>query len=179
MSDKKPKQSASTQPNVDERSELATLRQIVFGAAQHDIEDKIAALEKTMMERFEQTNQLIASEILKLSTTLQKGLDEAHEQTLAVDKCYDDKTAELNGVTDKLFSELEMSDASHKQDNDELHKVLEQAVAELTKKYDAQFTEALTKIEQVTAELSSSKTDRKTLAKLLAAMAVNLETDQQ
>ena len=37
--------------------------------------------------------------------------------------------------------------------------------------------ELLEKLQQVTSELSESKTDRKTLANLLSTMATNLATD--
>jgi ABC-type transporter Mla subunit MlaD len=80
---------------------------------------------------------------------------------------------------DKLASELEMSDTSGKQDSDELHSRLDKEVQALTEKYDAKLAEALQKLNQVTQELGSSKTDRKTLAKLLATVASNLETDQE
>ena len=100
------------------------------------------------------------------------------EKVNSVDQHHEDKTSELQSYADKLSSELEMSDAAGKQDSDELHNRVDKEVAQLTEKYDARFAEALERLDQVTKELSSTKTDRKTLAKLLATMAVNLETDE-
>lgn len=100
------------------------------------------------------------------------------EKVNSVDQHHEDKTSELQSYADKLSSELEMSDAAGKQDSDELYNRVDKEVAQLTEKYDARFAEVLERLDQVTKELSSTKTDRKTLAKLLATMAVNLETDE-
>lgn len=162
-----------------ETTELTTLRQIVFGAAQADIDQRLAALEKIMLERFAESQSKTDSKLNAISEEMHKHVDELHLQLSSVDKQYDEKTTELQGYSDRLASELEMSDTNQKQDHDELAKRLDDAVQTLTAKYDARFAEALQKLEQVTKELSSSKTDRKTLAKLLATMAVNLETDEE
>ncbi|MEP4891348.1 MAG: hypothetical protein ABJV04_15075 [Aliiglaciecola sp.] len=165
--------------NNDTPSELATLRQIVFGAAQADIELKLSQLESKMLERFQQSDQKLAAQVSELNKTMQNGFEELQLKVNSVDKMYDDKTSELNAYADKLSSELEMSDSNGRQETDELHTRVDKEVAMLTEKYDARFSEALERLDQVTKELSSTKTDRKTLAKLLATMAVNLETDEE
>ncbi|GAC13630.1 hypothetical protein [Aliiglaciecola lipolytica] len=159
-------------------SELATLRQIVFGAAQADIENRLSVLENKMLERFQQSDQKLAEHVKELNTVMQNGFEDMQNKVNSVDKQYEDKTAELHAYADKLSSELEMSDTNGRQETDELHSRVDKEVALLTEKYDARFAEALERLDQVTKELSSTKTDRKTLAKLLATMAINLETDE-
>ncbi len=113
-----------------------------------------------------------------LQERLDKGLQDMQVLLAEVDNKHEDKASELNAYADKLSSELEMADTNNRQENDELHNRLDKEVAALTKKYDAKLAEALDKLNQVTHELSNSKTDRKTLAKLLATVATNLETDE-
>ncbi|MBU2879507.1 MULTISPECIES: hypothetical protein [Alteromonadaceae] len=167
-------------PNISSEtpSELATLRQIVFGAAQADIEHRLSDLESRMLERFQQAEQKLAEHVKDLNKSMHNGFEDLQLKVNSVDKVYEDKTSELNAYADKLSSELEMSDTNGRQETDELHTRVDKEVAMLTEKYDARFAEALERLDQVTKELSSTKTDRKTLAKLLATMAVNLESDE-
>ena len=48
----------------------------------------------------------------------------------------------------------------------------------LANSFDEQLKQLKIHLDKVSNELSSSKTDRKTLARLLATMATNLENDQ-
>ncbi|MDO6694885.1 hypothetical protein Q4574_16425 [Aliiglaciecola sp. 3_MG-2023] len=178
-SDDRTKEDAPAKSDSNSPSELATLRQIVFGAAQADIELRLSELEHKMLERFQQSDQQLSAKVNELNKSMQSGFDELQLRVNSMDKVYDDKTAELNAYANKLSSELEMSDNNGRQETDELHTRVDKEVAMLTEKYDARFAEALERLDQVTKELSSTKTDRKTLAKLLATMAVNLETDEE
>jgi len=149
-------------------SELDTLRNIVFGSAKAELEAQLAQLEQSFKTQFQ---------------NMQKSMDthfaNINEKINSVDHHHDEKSAELRAYSEKLSSELEMSDSSGRQDTDELHIRVDKEVATLTERYDAGISQALEKLEQVSKELSSSKTDRKTLAKLLATMATNLESDQE
>ncbi|WJG09802.1 hypothetical protein [Aliiglaciecola sp. LCG003] len=160
-------------------SELDTLRQIVFGAAKADLEHRLTLIEQHMQANFQQVEQAMLENVKELQTSLSESFDRLTTHISSVDKHFEDKTAELQSSTEKLSSELEMSDTNGRQETDELHTRLDKEVAMLTAKYDARFTEALARLDQVTKELSSTKTDRKTLAKLLATMAINLETDEE
>jgi ABC-type transporter Mla subunit MlaD len=71
-----------------------------------------------------------------------------------------------------------MAEANNKQENHVLHVRLDKEIKMLTAKFTEQLNQALDKLTQVSSELNSSKTDRKTLAKLLATVASNLETDE-
>lgn len=167
---------ASAQP--DEISELTTLRQIVFGAAKAELEIRLSELEKHMQDSFQRSEVNVNQRLQELTNAMQKGVEVLTDKVNTVDKLHEDKNAELQSYADKLSSELEMASTNHGQEADEIHARLDKEVAQLTEKYDARFAEALERLDQVTRELSSTKTDRKTLAKLLATMAINLETDE-
>lgn len=159
-------------------SELDQLRDIVFGAAKADIDSQLHALKNSMNDGFKKAEQALQSNMQIMQEKLDDGLKDLNALLRENDNRHEDKESELNAYADKLSSELEMADANNRQENDELHSRIDKEVSALTKKYDAKFAEALDKLNQVTHELSNSKTDRKTLAKLLATVATNLETDE-
>ncbi len=158
-------------------NELDTLRDIVFGQANRDIQKQLQALREHMDQSFDQFQQNLAKQVSLLQQHLERSEQAFAQQLQQLDQKHEDAEQALQQYADKLSSELEMSDTNSRQDADELHQRVDKEVTALTEKYDAKFVETLAKLEQVTQELSSTKTDRKTLAKLLATMAVNLETD--
>lgn len=179
MADKKVSPSTKNEATQTSNSELETLRSIVFGAAKSEIDERISQLEQAMLNSFAEAEKNLNKQVEKIQASLSQGIQTLEHQISSVDQQHDEKSGELKDYADKLASELEMTDASGKQDSDELHSRLDKEVQALTQKYDAKFAEALEKLNQVTQELGSTKTDRKTLAKLLATVASNLETDQE
>ena len=84
---------------------------------------------------------------------------------------------QLQNTTDKLQSELEMAEAAAKNDNEALEAHVVKELESLDSLFSKRHQELLEKLQQVTRDLSESKTDRKTLANLLSTMATNLATD--
>lgn len=158
-------------------TELESLRQIVFGAAQKDIEQRISALEQHTEDNFNKMQQAIEQNTQSLQTAMREGFSQLEDKLAIADQGQDEKAAELTTYADKISSELEMAEANSKQENDELHNRLDKEIQSLTVKFTDQLNQALEKLTQVSSELNSTKTDRKTLAKLLATVASNLETD--
>lgn len=178
MAEKKNSSDKNSNSKAPSPSELDTLRDIVFGAAKAQLDERITRLEQTMLASFKQAEQSLLKHVQQITENIE---DNVHKLTDSIDKVdhqQEERSAELNAFADKIASELEMADANSKQDDDELHNRIDKEVKLLTEKYDAKFAEALEKLNQVTEELGSSKTDRKTLAKLLATVATNLETDE-
>lgn len=159
-------------------SELDALRDIVFGNAKAELEAHIATLKDETTAAFKHMENELRKNVRAMQAALQDSVEQLTDRLERIDKLHEDKEAELQAYADKLSSELEMTDANSRQENDQLHNRVDQEVSELTKKYDAKLAEAMERLNQVTNELSTSKADRKTLAKLLASMATNLETDQ-
>lgn len=157
-------------------NEIEQLRQIVFGHAQQDLENRIEQLEQSMHTQFTQMQQQTSEKIKQIKTSLEQGFQQLEDKLATTDQANDAKTAELYTLNSKLSSELEMADSVHKQENDELHQRLDQEVKKLSASFNEQLSQALKEVTQVSNELNASKTDRKTLAKLLTTVASNLET---
>jgi hypothetical protein len=169
-----------TSPNTESLAltELESLRHIVFGAAQSDIERRISLLEQHTEDSFNKMQLLLEKNTQSLQTAMGEGFKQLEDKLALADQGQDEKAAELNTYANKISSELEMAEANSKQENDELHDRLDKEIKTLTVKFTDQLNQALEKLTQVSSELNSSKTDRKTLAKLLATVASNLETDE-
>tara|TARA_R100000687_G_scaffold46643_2_gene37527 strand:- start:7696 stop:8310 length:615 start_codon:yes stop_codon:yes gene_type:complete len=170
------KQSQDKQDTPSPAAELAHLRQIVFGDAQKGLEQKIEQLGKALQAQLKQHEQQTARQFTQLQNALESHVDQLEDKLLNADKGQDAKANELFTLNKNLSSELEMVEAANKQENDELHKRIDQDIATLSNKFSEQLKEALAQLTQVSNELNASKTDRKTLAKLLSTVASNLET---
>jgi len=157
-------------------SELAHLRQIVFGDAQKDLEQKMTQLGQSLQSQLKQLEQQTTRQFNQLQSALEHHVQQLEDKLLNADKGQDSKANELFTLSKNLSSELEMAEAASKQENDELHKRIDHDLNALSNKFSEQLKQALAQLTQVSNELNSSKTDRKTLAKLLATVASNLET---
>jgi len=182
MTDKKSAQATKDQtlsPTDSVAStELESLRHLVFGEAKSDIEQRISALEQHTEDSFKKMQLAIEKNTQSLQTTMREGFNQLEDKLAIADQGQDAKAAELNTYADKISSELEMAEANSKQENDDLHHRLDKEIQTLTVKFTEQLNQALEKLTQVSSELNSTKTDRKTLAKLLATVASNLDTDE-
>ena len=178
MADKKNTADKNSNSKAPSTSELDTLRDIVFGAAKTQLDERINSLEQTMLASFKQAEQSLLKHVQQITENIEDNVHKLSDTIDKVDHQQEERSTELNTYADKISSELEMAEANSKQEDDELHSRIDKEVKLLTEKYDAKFAEALEKLNQVTEELGSSKTDRKTLAKLLATVATNLETDE-
>jgi len=159
-------------------SELESLRQIVFGDAKNDIEQRISALQQHTDDAFKKMQLSLEENTLSLQTTITESFNKLEDKLALADQGQDAKTAELNTYADKISSELEMVEANSKQENDDLHDRVDKEIHSLTVKFSEQLNQALEKLTQVSNELNANKTDRKTLAKLLATVASDLATDE-
>jgi hypothetical protein len=174
VADKKDSTKEAKTPQV---SELDQLRDIVFGVAKADIEQRITSLEHRTDEHFKKMEVQNTANMKTLQAAMEDGFNKLDDQLTHSDQGQDQKNTEITAYADKISSELEMAEANNKQENDELHERLDKEIKLLTAKFTDQLNQALEKLTQVSSELNSSKTDRKTLAKLLATVASNLETD--
>lgn len=169
-----------THPTTDSvaLTELESLRNIVFGAAKSDIELRISTLEQHTEDSFKKMQLVIEKNTQSLQAAMRESFNQLEDKLALAEQSHDEKAAELNTYADKISSELEMAEANNKQENDDLHNRLDKEIKTLTIKFTEQLNQALEKLTQVSSELNSSKTDRKTLAKLLATVASNLATDE-
>lgn len=181
MANKKSANNTTNQPLPNAEAigitELENLRNIVFGAAKSEIEQRISSLEQQTQDNFKTMQLTLEKNTQNLHTAMREGFNQLEDKLALADQSQDEKAAELHTYADKISSELEMAETNNKQENDELHNRLDKEIKTLTVKFTNQLDQALEKLTQVSNELNSSKTDRKTLAKLLATVASNLETD--
>ncbi|MCF2949023.1 hypothetical protein L0668_12955 [Paraglaciecola aquimarina] len=178
MTDKKNTPSKNDKTSSDSQSELDTLRQIVFGAAQDNIEKRINTLEQQTLSSFSKMEQLLEKNVKTIKAQMEDGFNNLEDKLALADQSQDKRATEINNYADQISSALEMAEANSKQENDELHERLNQEIKNLSSTFTEQLEQALAKLNQVSSELNSSKTDRKTLAKLLASVASDLETGE-
>lgn len=164
-------------PPASDSQELAQLRNLMFGAAKQQLEQRIDDLEKSMHQAFSDLEKRQAEQTSAIQQTIRETSEKLTHDLQAVDDAQNQRSEQLNTYADRLSSEIEMAETTHKEDTEQLHSRLDAEVRQLTESFNQQYAHAMEKLEQVTQELSSSKTDRKTLAHLLSAMAVNLESD--
>ncbi|MBO1254973.1 hypothetical protein J3L16_04630 [Alteromonas sp. 5E99-2] len=162
-------------------SELTQLRHIVFGEAQQELDDKITSLKVDLTSQLSEFKQHHSQTITSLTDLINKNhqtlLSSLNESNIRHDEKSEHIEETLASAKNQLSSEIEMTDASGKEDVDALHDRVDKEIRQLTQMLNDYKTQSLDKLSEVNNELNSSKTDRKTLAKLLAAMATNLEAD--
>jgi hypothetical protein len=182
MADKKPKdqqahdidQPQSAPPPADE---LAQLREILFGQTNRAFRADLSALESRVNESFAKLNEHLDSQFSDIRKLIDHQISELSHQLSSANDNHSNVQAQLQSTTDKLQSELEIAETSAKNDNDALEAHVVKELESLDNLFSKRHQELLEKLQQVTSELSESKTDRKTLANLLSTMATNLATD--
>ncbi|GHE86409.1 hypothetical protein GCM10011501_14480 [Thalassotalea profundi] len=163
---------------IDPVEELNQLRSIVFGAAEKNIYEQIAALTHKMEASISELNTKLTKRFDSLQQDIEQQFAEMDKRLSFIDKNHDDNEVNLQKHIDNLASEHEMFAAATQKDFTELNQSLDSESASLTNNFNEQLEQLKAHLDEVSNELSSSKTDRKTLARLLATMATNLEADQ-
>lgn len=172
----------NTQPTSTDVSPLAQLQDIVFGEAQRAMTQKIDDLAATFNQHISQlkeAHQVSVSSLQSSITQLEKSiLNKLNESNQAFDKKTQDLQQDIASTKTQLSSEIEMTDTSGKEDIEAVHSRIDQELRDINALLNEYKAQTLEKLSDVNNELNSSKTDRKTLAKLLATMATNLEADE-
>lgn len=158
-------------------SELDQLRNIVFGSAKADLDLRILELQSEVRSGFEQAAEMLKLQMSEMYSALQESVGSLEDRIGQVDSHYDYKTTEIDNNLEKLAEEVDANDAKHKQLDDDLHKRIDREIQTVTDQFTQKHNQTIDLLNQVKKELNSSKTDRKTLAKLLATVASNLETE--
>ena len=167
----------------DAFSELEQLRLIVFGQAKAELDERIDALQNQLtndinavneqfQSRMENLQSKIEEQFAKVNTTISE-LDHTREN----DK--QNNLLALEQAQQHINSQLEMTENAGKDETDALHKRVDDEVAKLETNVEESVQDLLQKLDKVSKELSNTKTDRKTLAMLLANMASNLDADNE
>ena len=177
MSDKKKNDEAQQEP-ANTLGELDQLRKIVFGDAQQALLLLISTLRSDMEQAFTEHEHKFSSRLDLMTKNFNQQVEDLGQKLNYIDKTHDDNEANLQKEHDSLVSEHEMFAAATQQDFKNIEESLNSESTSLSSNFNEQLQELKNHLEGVSKELSSSKTDRKTLARLLATMATNLEDDQ-
>jgi dGTP triphosphohydrolase len=178
MANKKNEPIENVSDEIPAIDELAQLRTIVFGAAENKLIAQITNLRSDMEQSIASLDQSLSKKLFEFQQNVELKFTEVGERISLLDKAHDDNEINIQKSLDSLYSEHEMFASTTQQDFKEINQSLENESNNLTLNFDQQLEQLKTHLEKVSNELSSSKTDRKTLAKLLATMATNLEADQ-
>ena len=166
------------QQNETPVNELDQLRQIVFGVAEQQLKKQIA-LTRSDLEHALNTQSISFSHRLdKMQENINQRFSDIEQQIQHLDKTHDDNELVIQKDLANLASEHEMFATATQQDFKTMEQSLDSGSQTLSRNFNDQLEQLKTHLESVSKELSSSKTDRKTLAKLLATMATNLEDDE-
>jgi hypothetical protein len=179
MEDKKQKDAKAPTPadSVSQTDELTQLREILFGKTTRAFRADLSALETRVEDSFTKLNKRLDVQFADIRKTIDERVTSLGEQLASANENHGNVQAHLQNTTDKLQSELEIAETSAKNDNDALEAHVVKELESLDSLFSKRHQELLAKLQQVTSELSESKTDRKTLANLLSTMATNLATD--
>lgn len=178
MANKKNEPVENISAEVAPIDELSQLRTIVFGAAEHKLIEKITTLQTDMEQSVNKLEQCLSTKISEFQQHVELKFTEMDKRINSIDKAHDDNEATIQKSLNNLYSEHEMFASTTQQDFKDINQALDNESNNLTISFDQQLTQLKTHLEKVSNALSSSKADRKTLAKLLATMATNLEDDQ-
>ncbi|WP_281557329.1 hypothetical protein [Thalassomonas sp. RHCl1] len=168
---------AIPEPQTPE-DELEQLRQIVFGAAQQSLVAHITSIHNELKQALSTQEQKFSNRIDKLQQSVDQQFSQMDHRIQLLDKTHDNTEADLQKSLAGLASEHKSFAATTTHDFKEMDKSLSHESTLLANDFNKKLEQLNTHLEEVSKELSSSKTDRKTLAKLLATMATNLEDDQ-
>ncbi len=169
------KDESKNPPPVDE---LQQLRQIVFGNAEQQLKEKISLTHAEMQKALSIQNESFSNRLTNFQQVIEQRFTELEQRLSLSDKTHEDNESVLQKDLANLASEHEMFATSTQQDFKSIEQSLDSESDSLSKSFNEQIKQLKSHLEGVSRELSSSKTDRKTLAKLLSTMATNLEDDQ-
>ena len=175
----KPSKNVEADPDDSQAgNELTQLREILFGQTNRAFKADLASLESRINDNFATLNNQLEVQFNDIRKLIDNQVQDLSHRLEGANSSNSNVQNQLQATTDKLQSELEIAETSAKNDNDALEAHVVKELDSLENVFSKRHQELLERLQQVTSELSETKTDRKTLANLLSTMASNLATDQ-
>jgi predicted nucleic acid-binding Zn-ribbon protein len=175
----KPSNNVEAEPDDSQAgTELTQLREILFGQTNRAFKADLASLESRINDNFATLNNQLEVQFNDIRKLIDNQVQDLSHRLEGANSSNSNVQNQLQATTDKLQSELEIAETSAKNDNDALEAHVVKELDSLENVFSKRHQELLERLQQVTSELSETKTDRKTLANLLSTMASNLATDQ-
>ena len=178
MADNPSKNEQSATEKKQSNDELSQLREILFGQSNRAFRADLNNLESRINDNFKQLNKQLDAQFQDIRKLIDTQISDLSNRLESSNDAHNNVQNQLLSTTEKLQSELEIAETAAKNDNDALEAHMVKELESLETLFSKRHAELLERLQQVTSELSETKTDRKTLANLLSTMASNLATDQ-
>jgi hypothetical protein len=157
------------------RSELAQLREIVFGEAQRSLQAQQEQIFNDLQEKIENLSTSLNHSIDSGFKALEQDITQLDKKLSAVDIDHHERSDILKSDLEQLNADLSAQSDQTANEIDKLHHKLASDISTLSTDLQKQISELVAQLAQVSGNLDSSKTDRKLLAQLFNTVAVNLE----
>lgn len=178
MTENAPNDNGKAEKTSSPVNELTQLRHIIFGQAQANLEHKITNLQTSLDNGLSALSHELNDKMQKLHEQIDQNFASLEDRIQYVDKQQDDKSEKIHNELSNLASEHEMFCATTDKNIEQLNQDFNKETSHLKTEFNQLLDGLRQQLDKVSAELGTSKTDRKTLAKLLSTMANNLEDDE-
>lgn len=162
----------------DADNELEQLRNLVFGKAKQQLEQRIEDLNHS----FTKGLSTLHSELDESLADLHAKLEQQHKTTLLaltqLENTHSTDKSEWQKAIEILNSQIEMAENTANDEANNIHKRIDGEVTQLESSLQKTTQDLMAHLDKVSKELSGSKTDRKKLASLLANVVSNLNADE-
>lgn len=165
------------QEAVSPLTELEQLRHLVFGEAQNQLTNQLTTLRSDMEKALAGQQKRFSEQLSKMEETTEQQFSELDNRLQFIDSAHEDNESNIQKNIESLTSEHEIFATTTQQDFKNMEQLLVNESSLITNNFNEQLELLKVHLENVSKDLSSSKTDRKTLANLLATMATNLQDD--
>lgn len=169
----------NTQENPSQEEQIIKLRDIIFGDAKRDLETRVNHLEKDLFNKLSALEKQSLSRFNEAQKNLDMSIKKLESMMKDIDKAHIEREETLDAHLTDTQSQLENLAKVTKNESDDIVEQLHSQANLLTREFTQLHQEALEQLKQVSESLDYDKTDRKTLAKLLKDVANNLEQDAQ
>jgi len=167
----------NNQKNTNTTSELAQLREIVFGEAKRTLENQQQTMFTQLQQQITELGNRLAHNIDDSFATLQDEIQKVDKKASIIDSDHHERADQLKNELTQLNHKLLEQDDKTARNLQQLQSTIAKNIALLSTELQQQIEKLVVDLAKVSADLDSSKTDRKQLAQLFNVVALNLEQD--
>lgn len=168
---------SNTHENTHTTSELAQLREIVFGDARRALEEQQQNMFALLQQKITELGQNLNNNLDESFAALQKEIQQVDKKASVIDSDHHDRADQLKSEIEQLNHELAEHNDQNDRDLQQLQASISENIATLSADLQQQIAKLVADLTKMSADLDSSKTDRKQLAQLFNVVALNLEQD--
>lgn len=171
------KEDQPKEDKVQPLSELAQLRDIVFGEAQRLLQAQQKQMFQDLQSEIENLDISLNRSMDQGFKSLEQDISNLDKKTSSFDIDHHERSDILKSELDQLATDLSSQGDHTTNEMDTLHDKFTADLNALSTELQKQILELVSKLAQVSGDLDSSKTDRKQLAQLFNTVAFNLEKE--